>query len=103
MYSIIINNLGQITKLCHRHKVEKLFAFGSVCTDNFTDENDVDLLISFQDMDYSDYAEHYFSMAEQLERVLNRPVDLVTVKSLSNPYFISSVDRTKTLFYGSGN
>jgi hypothetical protein len=32
--------------------------------------------------------------------LFSRPVDLVTEKSLSNPFFIESLNQTKTLIYG---
>ena len=50
-------------------------------------------------MDYADYADNYFELAEQLEQLFKRPVDLVTEKSLFNPYFIESVNKNKTLVY----
>jgi predicted nucleotidyltransferase len=51
-------------------------------------------------MDFGDYADTYFEVADTLEKILRRPVDLVTDKSLHNPYFIASVNQTKTLLYG---
>jgi predicted nucleotidyltransferase len=51
-------------------------------------------------MDYGDYADTYFELAEKFEDIFHRPVDLVTDKSLSNPYFIESLNKTKTLLYG---
>jgi predicted nucleotidyltransferase len=47
-----------------------------------------------------EYADTYFDLAEKFEKLLNRSVDLVTDKSLSNPYFIESLNQTKTLIYG---
>jgi uncharacterized protein len=82
------------------HNVESLFVFGSACTDSFNDKSDIDLLISFKPMDYGDYADAYFDLADKFEILFQRPVDLVTDKSLSNPYFINSVNQTKTLIYG---
>ena len=35
---------AQIADLCRRYSVERLFAFGSVLTDRFNDESDVDFL-----------------------------------------------------------
>jgi len=51
-------------------------------------------------MNSSDYADNYFEVAEKFELILNRPVDLITDKSLKNPYFIDSVNQSKTLLYG---
>jgi uncharacterized protein len=33
---------SDIVKLCEEHKVKSLYAFGSVLTDHFNDESDVD-------------------------------------------------------------
>ncbi|MCK4663837.1 MAG: nucleotidyltransferase domain-containing protein [Bacteroidales bacterium] len=100
MHIIINDNIDKIRTLCVSHNVKTLFAFGSVCTDNFNDSSDIDLLISFNPMDYGDYADNYFSVADKFEEIFNRHVDLVTDKSLSNPFFIDSVNQTKTLLYG---
>jgi hypothetical protein len=100
MQRLISDNIDKIKSLCMTHNVASLFVFGSVCTDSFNDKSDVDLLISFKPMDYGDYADTYFELADKFENLFQRPVDLVTDKSLSNPYFISSVNETKTLLYG---
>jgi hypothetical protein len=100
MQRLISDNIDKINSLCRSHNVESLFAFGSVCTDRFNDQSDIDLLISFKPMDFGDYADSYFDLADQFESLFQRQVDLVTDKSLSNPYFIHSVNQTKTLIYG---
>ena len=79
------------------HNVRSLFAFGSVCTEKFNDSSDIDLLISFMPKDYGDYADTYFVLADKFGDLFQRQVDLVTEKSLSNPYLIDSINQTKTL------
>jgi uncharacterized protein len=100
MNRLIIDNMDKVDALCKRYNVKALFVFGSVCTDKFNDKSDIDLLISFLPMDYGDYADNYFELADKFEGLFRRPVDLVTDKSLSNPYFIESVNKTKTQIYG---
>ncbi len=100
MQRLLTDNIDKIKTLCLSHNVKTLFAFGSVCTDKFNDKSDIDLLISFNQMDFGDYADTYFDLADKFENLFQRPVDLVTDKSLSNPYFIDSVNKTKTLLYG---
>ena len=100
MHKIFKKNINQIKTLCINHNVSSLFAFGSVCTDEFNNSSDIDLLISFNPMDYAD---NYFLVADKFEEILHRPVDLITDKSLSNPYFIDSVNRTKILIYEKHN
>ena len=99
MQRLLTDNMEKIQALCKAHNVKSLFAFGSVCTNKFNDRSDIDLLISFNPMDYGDYADTYFDLADQFENLFQRPVDLVTDKSLSNPYFIDSTNQTKTLPY----
>jgi len=103
MHKIFKKNINQIKTLCINHNVNSLFAFGSVCTDEFNNSSDIDLLISFNPMDYADYADNYFLVADKFEEILHRPVDLITDKSLSNPYFIDSVNLTKILIYEKHN
>lgn len=101
MNKLIPEKLEKINALCKEYNVKALYAFGSVCTDKFDEESDIDLLISFYPMEYGDYADTYFDLAEKFERLFQRPVDLVTEKSLSNPYFIESINKTKTMLYAS--
>ena len=100
MNKIIDEHIDQIRAICVDHNVKSLFAFGSVVTDRFSDSSDIDLLISFNSMDYGDYADNYFNLADKFEDIFQRQVDLITDKSLKNPYFIDSVNETKTLLYG---
>ena len=100
MNAILYDNYEKIKKICSLHNVNKLYAFGSVCTENFNDKSDIDFIVSFKPMDFGDYADTYFNLAEKFEALLNRPVDLITENSLYNPYFIDSINKTRTLIYG---
>ena len=57
MEKLLVDKLHEIKSLCVDYKVKTLFAFGSVCSDEFTDDSDIDFLISFKPMDYGDYAD----------------------------------------------
>ena len=46
--------------LCASHKVKKLYAFGSVITEDFNTKSDVDLIVDFDPMDVLKYADNYF-------------------------------------------
>ena len=99
MNSIITQNIAKIKSVCDKQKIKSLFAFGSVCTDKFNDQSDIDLLVIFKPMDFGDYADNYFQTADLFEEIFNRKVDLITEKSLKNPYFVNSVNQTKKLLY----
>ena len=89
----------QIHALCQQHNVLELAAFGSVVTDKFSPESDIDLLVRFGDVSLDDYADNYFSFCEELEDLLNRKVDLVVDKSVRNPYFKEEIEETKQLLF----
>jgi predicted nucleotidyltransferase len=99
MHHIITDNIHQIRMICDRQHIQSLFAYGSVCNEHFNETSDIDLLVSFKHLDYGDYADNYFQTADMFEKIFNRPVDLVTDKSLKNPYIIKSVNQTKVLLY----
>ena len=42
-------NMDRIIELCKKYKVKYLYAFGSILTNRFNDESDVDLLVRFND------------------------------------------------------
>ncbi|MCK4345753.1 MAG: nucleotidyltransferase domain-containing protein [Bacteroidales bacterium] len=99
MKKILTEKLNALKELCKAYHVDKLYVFGSVCTDKFNEKSDIDFLVSFQPMDYGDYADNYFKLADKLEELFKRKIDLTTVNSLSNPYFIKSLEKTKTALY----
>lgn len=97
---IITDNIDKIRTLCTHRKVKSIFAFGSVCTDRFSPASDIDLLIAFEPMDYGDYADNFFDLAEEFEQLFQRKVDLITENSLANPFFIKAINKTKVKIYG---
>ena len=46
-----------------------------------------------------EYGDNYFSLVTALEQLFHRHVDLITEITLRNPYFIQSVNKTKTPIY----
>ncbi len=90
----------QIQKLCKIHSVKNLYSFGSVNTAKFNKESDVDLLVDFKAEDPLEYSDHYFDLKFELERILNRPIDLLETRVLKNPIIKGNIDRSKELIYG---
>jgi predicted nucleotidyltransferase len=69
---IIDKNIDKIRALCNKHKVTRLFVFGSILTDNFKKSSDIDLLVDFAGVDLYDYADNYFDLKTSLEKLLKR-------------------------------
>lgn len=95
-------NLQRIIELCRKHKVKSLAVFGSILTDRFNDESDVDLLVDFEPIDHNtfDYVGNYFDFRDALEHLLDRTVDLIEYGNNLNPVFKALVDQKKHMIYG---
>ena len=98
--NMINQNINSINSLCKSHKVEKLYAFGSVLTEKFNDKSDIDLIVKFSDVDLLDYADNYFDLKFSLENIFKRSVDLLEEQAIRNPYFKKVVEQKRQLIYG---
>ncbi len=99
MNSFLQSYLPDIRALCETHRVERLYAIGSVLTDQFREESDIDFLVSFGKIPLLEYGDNYFELQEKLEALLGRRVDLVIEKDLTNKALIKELNRTKVLIY----
>ena len=71
----------ELNILCKKYLIKELSLFGSVNTDKFNDESDIDLLVTFEE----DAKYTLFDMVrikESFEMFFNRRVDLVTKKAI---------------------
>lgn len=97
---LIEKNIPKIIDLCKKHKVHKLFVFGSILTNRFNDNSDIDLVVDFKKGEIIDYFENFFDLKYSLEDLLGRKIDLLEEQTIKNPYLKKNVDATKTLIYG---
>ena len=96
---IITERADELKSLCVRYGVERLDIFGSAAMDNFGQErSDLDFRLAPA---IDSYADSYFGLLEALKDLFGRPVDPVVKSSISNPYFLESVKRTRTPVYDS--
>jgi len=97
---LLSRNRESLRELCHAQRVSELEIFGSATTADFNPEkSDLDFLVEFQDPDRPGIADRFLGLAEGLERIFQRNVDLVTRRSLKNPVFISAINRSKQVVY----
>jgi len=99
--NLIESNIDNVRTLCQLHKVQRLFVFGSVLSDRFQKDSDIDLIVDFQGVELYDYADNYFDFKASLENLFKRNVDLLEDKAIKNPYLRKSIDSSKQLVYGS--
>ncbi len=97
---LIERNIARLKRLCAKYKVAKLYVFGSVNTDKFNNESDIDFLVTFDPIDLEKYADNYFDFKFSLEKIFKREIDLLEEKAIKNPYLKQSIDKTKKIIYG---
>jgi len=90
----------QINKLCKQYNVKKLFAFGSVLTDRFSEKSDVDLVVDIDSENPLEYADSYFNLKFALQDLFKRSIDLLENKTIRNDYLRKEIDDSKQLIYG---
>ena len=64
------------------------------------ERSDVDFLVEYLgNYDFGLWLKRYFHLKDQLEAVLERPVDLVMTDAPRNRYFAEAIDETRQLLY----
>ena len=97
---LIQRYMAQIVALCEKHKVTSLYVFGSVLTDRFNNDSDIDFVVIFDKAGVDDYFDNYFDFKYALQELLGREVDLVEDQTIRNKYLRQNVDASKQLIYG---
>lgn len=79
----IKNKLKQVKpELSEKYHVSELGLFGSIVRDDFTVDSDIDIVVDFS----SPIGIEFIDLALELERLLNRKVDLVSRKGIKPKY-----------------
>ncbi len=100
MIAAVAARKAAIERLCGRHRVQRLALFGSASTGGHrAGTSDFDFVVEFPPLPTGAYADHYFGLLEDLERLLGGPVELVVGSAIRNPYFRRSVEQTSALLY----
>jgi len=73
-----------IEAFCRKWRIRELALFGSVLTDEFRPDSDIDFLATFQDEkpDWGPWMGKWHDMQEELQAIVGREVDLVDRKSV---------------------
>jgi uncharacterized protein len=99
MAPIVHRHREEITSLCRRYGLRRLELFGSAARADFdAARSDVDFLFEF-DADPEALSDRFFGLLEDLERLLGRPVHLVSTQDIRNPYFLQVVNQDRVTLY----
>lgn len=101
MSPLVEEKMDELKQLCEKYSVVCLEIFGSAASDAKFDEerSDLDFLVEFQTLEENQYADTYFGLMFALQELFNRPVDLVMTEAIRNPYFKTSIDRSRKVLY----
>lgn len=96
MEALVSDKLDSVKRLFQKYGTESAYLFGSAASGEMTQDSDVDFIFSFPaDMDFGEYADNYFALVNELEKLLGKKVDLIAEKTLKNPYLIQSIEKSK--------
>jgi hypothetical protein len=98
---LLIINYSLLTQLCQRWKIQKLELFGSALRDDFNEDSDIDLLVTWQPDSRRDLLE-LVAMHDEFSTLFDRRVDLVSrtaIEASTNPLRRAAILETAQPFY----
>jgi predicted nucleotidyltransferase len=100
MNQFIDTKREKLTELCVRYRVRRLEVFGSAAGNEFDSEtSDLDFLVEFQDLRPGEHADAYFGLLESLQDLFDRPIDLLMLSAITNPFLMRRIEESRTLLY----
>jgi predicted nucleotidyltransferase len=70
-------------RLFQKYGIKELAVFGSVSRGDFNENSDIDILVDF----YRNIGIEFIDLADELEEILNKKVDLVSRNGIKDKYF----------------
>lgn len=93
----------RIAPVAEKYNIPKVYVFGSYARGEATPDSDVDLMIEVGDL----HGLEVIEVLESFKDVLNKPVDMITARSLSqdrtkkySKIFIENLEKEKIVIYG---
>jgi predicted nucleotidyltransferase len=99
MHSLLEQRKSELAELCRSYRVEQLDVFGSMARGEARAASDVDFVVRFSQPHDGGYADRYLNLAESLEKLLGRPVDLMTERALTNRILRESIAADRRTVY----
>ena len=101
MHNSVAKHTNEIIALCKKYGVLRLEVFGSAARGVDFDEerSDVDLIARFDKTHIKFTLSDFFEFAEELEKIMDRKVDLSEDVPIKNPYLRQSINSSRELVY----
>lgn len=95
----LTDHLDGIRTLCERFRIQALYIFGSAVHGTFDPAiSDLDFMVDLGEYG-TDVAARYFDLLWALEALLEREVDLITVRSRGDTAFLAEAEATRVEVY----
>ena len=100
MYGLVQAKQDELAALCRRFGARRLELFGSATGERFDPEaSDLDFLVEFDPSEPGSPADRYFGLLEALQALYGRPVDLVDLAAIRDPYFLEAIEASRTVLH----
>lgn len=100
MPGLIQQHRQQVDQLCRKHNVKRLELFGSAARGTFDPgSSDLDFFVEFADYTAPGIAEDWFGLQEDLQQLFGVPVELVSTRTATNPFFLQVANRHRVTLY----
>jgi len=98
--ALIEQRKASIAEACRQFGVGRLEVFGSAARGDFdSQESDMDFIANFLPPLHPGVADRFLGLADALEKIFARPVDLLTERIIRNPVLREEVNRDRTPVY----
>jgi predicted nucleotidyltransferase len=100
MLTLLAEKLPELERLCKLHGVRRLEVVGSAAREVDFDpaRSDLDLLVEFEPGRLPGLS-GFFRLREAIEATVSRPVDLLMLEAVRNPYLKANLERNRRLLY----
>lgn len=102
MHRLIQDHRDEITAICRHHGVRRLEVFGSAARahDFDPERSDIDFLVEIDPERSAAFSMgDYLDLRDCLAAALGKPVDLVLVDSVRNPFVRADIERSREVVH----
>ncbi len=93
--------MPQLIEILKRHHITSAWLFGSVLTDRFTEESDIDVFVEMDaTMAPLERGRHLWAAYYELKDGLKRDVDLLSDGAIKHDFLRQEIHQTKESIYG---
>jgi predicted nucleotidyltransferase len=94
----IFLNYDEVVSVCNKYRITELSIFGSSIRDDFTQNSDIDILVSFDHCSEVTLFD-IMQLENDFSKLVNRKVDIVEKESLKNPIRKNKILSTREIIY----